>query len=136
MATKEKDAPTKTNGVARTETAVMDVNTISREEAAKRLNSLKVGELDSGYLTFKAGDKHRVVFLGWKEINGIGEGSEKVNSVKLLTDSGKELINADAVIRSYFERQQIGCARQITCKGENTTRNGTYKTFDFHVLND
>lgn len=139
MATsKEKEAPAKSNGVTKTETTEVstNLNTISREEALAKLAAMKVGELDSGYLNFKPGDEKRVVFMGTKEIPGIGESKdEKVKAMVFLTDSGKEQINADAVIRSYFERQTVGCARLIRCKGENTTKNGSYKTFDIFELN-
>lgn len=136
--TKEKEKPT-TKEVATTETTNgVSVNgkVLSHADAVKALAEMKTGELDSGYLTFKPGDKKRVIFMGWKKITGIGEqaGSD-VEAAVFVTDSGKEQINADAVIRSYFQRQQVGVAREIVCKGENTTKNGTYKTFDIFELN-
>lgn len=132
-----KDQP-KTNGVATTQTTNVAIaeKTVSREDARKMLMDAEVGELDSGYLNFQPGDKKRVCFIGRKEIPGLDSNNpdKKTNAVVFLTDSGKEQINADAVIISYFDRQPIGCIRQITCKGEQRSDKGSYKTFEFHEL--
>lgn len=142
-AVKEKPAPATTNEVAKqgpksnTETnVVLAGKEVSREEASKILAEMEKGELDSGYLNFEPGQSKRVLFIGWKDIPGLGEKKdEKVKAALFVTDSGKEQINADAVIISYFEKQPMGVARQITCKGKNNSAKGEYKTFDFHELN-
>lgn len=109
---------------------------VSHEQAMEALNNATVGELDSGYLSFKPGDKKRVIFVGWKEIPSLGEDKTQMTKACVFkTDTGKEQINADAVVLSYFKRQQVGVARQITCKGEAQTSKGKYKTFEFHELN-
>lgn len=141
MATATKEAPTKKE-VAKTktneETTAIALNgaTISRAEAVEALNAMTEGDLDSGYLEFEVGQVVRVLFTGWKKIPGLGDkqGSE-VDAAQFLVSNGKEQINADAVVISYFQKQAIGCARQITCTGEKTTGRGTYKTFKFHELN-
>lgn len=140
MATKEKEAPVKEvakNGTTSTESnVVLAGKSVSREEASKLLGEMEKGELDSGYLTFEPGTVKRVLFIGWKDIPGLGEKKdEKVKAALFVTDSGKEQINADSVVVSYFERQPLGVARQITCKGTNKSAKGEYKTFDFHELN-
>lgn len=109
---------------------------VSKKEAAEKLKSMKVGDLDSGYAEFQPGEVKRVLFVGWKDIPKIGtKTGETVPAVVLLFDNGKEQINADAAMVSYFNKQTVGCARQISCTGEKTTPNGSYKTFKFHELN-
>lgn len=131
-------SPEVTNGSpAQTESSVaLNGKTISKEEAIKSLGEMEEGELDSGYLEFEPGEVRRVIFLGWKPIPGMGnKKGEEVPAALFLVDSGKEQINADAVIVSYFEKQMLGVARQISCTGKRETKNGTYKTFKIHELN-
>lgn len=110
--------------------------TISRSEAVEMLKSMTKGEKDSGYLEFEPGIEKRVVFLGWKNIPGLGDQKGKeVPAAMFLVDNGKEQINADAVVVSYFQRQAVGVARQITCTGLKQSANGEYKQFEFHELN-
>lgn len=139
MATATKEAPAKapakTNGTESTAVA-FNGNAISREEAIKALNAMEKGEADSGYLEFEPGEERKVIFLRWKEIPALGaKANEKVNAAQFLVENGKEQINADAVIVSYFEKQSAGVARLIVCTGKKTTGNGTYKTFKFFELN-
>lgn len=140
MATEAKTAPkkevAKTNGTETTSSVALNGNAISREDAIKALQTMEKGEADSGYLDFEPGEERRVIYLGVKEIPGLGaKANEKVNAINFLVESGKEQINADAVIVSYFEKQIAGCARLIQCTGQKTTGNGTYKTFKFYELN-
>lgn len=108
--------------------------TISNEEAAKMLKDATRGEQDSGYLNFNPGDKKRVFFKGWKKIPSLTTQGELTDSVIFITDTGKEQINADVAIRSYFEKQTIGVTREIECKGLTKGPKGDYKTFDFFEL--
>jgi hypothetical protein len=104
----------------------------TREQQIAALNSMQKGKEDSGYLSFEPGEEVAVVFLGWKEIKGLGANDGKtVPAVVLLTPDG-EKINADSVIVSYFQKQNEGVGRIITCTGSKTTGNGTYKTFKFY----
>lgn len=140
MATATKEAPkkevAKANETQTTNAISLGGAVISREEAIKALQSMEKGEADSGYLEFEPGEEKRVVFLGWKEIPGLGaKANEKVNAASFLVENGKEQINADAVVVSYFEKQAPGVARLIQCTGQRTTGNGTYKTFKFYELN-
>lgn len=108
----------------------------TREQQLEMLNSMEKGRADSGYLDFEPGEERKVVFLGWKNIPGMGTNvGKEVPAVVFLVDDGKEQINADAVVISYFKKQTIGVARLVTCTGKKTTSNGTYKTFDFFELN-
>lgn len=116
---------------------VVGGKTVSIEEAAAALKAMDTGEKDSSYLEMEPGEERRVVFLGWDEINGMGDNAGKmVPAVSLVTDSGKKQINADAVIVSYFEKQSVGVARKIVCTGIKKSKGGfEYKTFDFYELN-
>lgn len=139
MTTLAKESP-KTKEASKVETSTQAVavngNAISREEAINALNAATEGELDSGYLEFEPGVVKRVAFLGWKNIPGMGEQTgQDVPAAMFLVNNGKEQINADAVIVSYFKLQTIGCIRQITCTGVKTSSKGDYKTFKFHELN-
>lgn len=143
MTTKEKEAPSKENGVKKTETNLNAVaapaKTVSNEEAAAMLQGATRGDLDTGYLTFeKPGDKARVIFVGWKPIPALEKekkaAGEMTQAVVFKTEKGKEQINADVAVRSYFEKQELGTAREITFKGMTKGPNGDYKTFEFHEL--
>lgn len=139
MATLSKEAP-KTKEVSKQETVAQNVSVngkiLTRQEAIDGLKAAEVGDLDSGYLEFEPGEEKRVYFLGWKNIPGMGDqkGTD-VPAAMFLVDNGKEQINADAVIVSYFKLQTIGCMRKITCTGVKTSTKGDYKTFKFHELN-
>lgn len=132
----EKKKATKEVATAVTETGIsVNLKSLSKEEAAKALSEMKQGEEISGYLNFSPGETKKVVFLGWGEIQAISRPKgEMTKCVKLLTDSGNEQINADAVIISTFEKMQEGAAVQITCTGEKNGEKGTYKSFKFHNL--
>lgn len=136
--TKTKPQPqevAKANSAQINAAVALNGKTISREDALKALSEMEEGELDSGYLEFEPGETRRVIFLGWKDIPGLG--SKKgmdVPAALFLVDNGKEQINADSVIISYFEKQMIGVARQIVCTGKKDTPNGTYKTFKIYEL--
>lgn len=113
--------------------------TITNEEAAEMLRGSKRGDQDSGYLNFNPGDKVRVLFKGWKQIPSLDKTKpgEMTSAAVFVTDKGKEQINADTAIRSYFEKQTPGqCKREIECKGETQGPKGKYKTFDFFELLD
>lgn len=136
-----KEAP-KTNGVQKTDesstTVAVSGKTVSHEDAAKMLAGAEKGEQDSGYLAFTTpGEKKRVLYLGLREINSLDPKKkalgEKINAVVFSCD-GKEKINADVAIRSYFEKQEIGCAREIVFKGQTDGPNGQYKTFEYFEL--
>lgn len=143
--TAEAKAPTK-EVAATTETPTTNVavngKTISHEDAAKALANAERGEQDSGYLPFTTpGEKKRVIFLGLREINSLDPKKkaqgEKINAV-VFSCEGKEKINADVAIRSYFEKfkgEEGKIAREIVFKGMTTGPNGDYKTFEFYELN-
>lgn len=138
--TKEKPKAETANGVAtKTSTGiVVGGKTLTREEAAKLLQEMTTGEKDSGYLEFEPGEEKRVVFLGWEKINGMGaQVGTMVPAVKFLTDSGKEQINADTAVVSYFEKQTEGITRLVRCTGlaVSKTSGFEYKKFDFFELN-
>lgn len=124
-----------TTTIAETNEITVSGKSVTREQAAEMLSSAERGEQDSGYLNFKPGDKKRVVFMGWKKIPSLQDPAQTVEAAVFVTDSGKEQINADSAIRSYFEKQQIGVAREIECKGVNKSAKGEYKTFEFFELN-
>lgn len=116
----------------------VEQTTITNEQAAKMLQSAEVGEQDSGYLNLNPGDKKRVVFKGTKQIPSLDKSQPEgttVSAMIFVTDTGKEQINADAAIRSYFEKQPIGVAREIVCTGLTKGPKGDYKTFQFFELN-
>lgn len=121
-----------------TELNVATQNVVSNDEAARALQNATRGEKDSGYLNFEPGKPVRVVYKGTKDIKSLDttqpEGT-MTKAIVFVTDSGKEQISADVAIRSYFERQPIGCAREIVCKGMTKGPKGEYKTFDFFELN-
>lgn len=121
-----------------TEIVNVEQSTITNEQAAEMLRSADRGEQDSGYLNFEPGKAVRVVYKGTKNIPSLDKtqpAGTMVAAIVFVTDSGKEQINADAAIRSYFEKQQIGVAREIVCKGMTKGPKGDYKTFDFFELN-
>lgn len=135
MAKKDEMVPEKPT--QKQEVANVEQSTITNEQAAKVLQSAEVGEQDSGYLNFNPGDKKRVVFKGTKQIPSLDKSKpgETVSAMIFVTDTGKEQINADAAIRSYFEKQPIGVAREIVCTGLTKGPKGDYKTFQFFELN-
>lgn len=121
-----------------TDVVNVEQSTITNEQAAEMLRSADRGEQDSGYLNFKPGVAVRVVYKGTKNIPSLDKTQPEgtmVPAIVFVTDTGKEQINADAAIRSYFEKQQIGVAREIVCKGMTKGPKGEYKTFDFFELN-
>jgi hypothetical protein len=127
------EQPAKETGVATAQPIV------SNEQAAEMLKNAKRGEQDSGYLNFKPGQIVRVVFKGWKPIPSLDKSQPEgatVNAAIFTTDSGREQINADSAIRSYFEKLPIGCRKEIECKGMTKGPKGDYKTFDFFELVD
>lgn len=138
-----KEKATAKTAVAKTQTTALSVNAgISNEEAAKILQEAEVGELDSSYLALEAGESRKVIYMGIEPIDGMGDkAGQKVDAIKLkvLSSDGvtmREQINADAVVVSYFTKQQVGIARQITCTGEQKSKSGfMYKTFDFNIIN-
>lgn len=133
--TKEKPKAEVAKTPAEQQQSLTISKTISKEEAAKMLNDAEAGEVDSGYLQFESGEPRRVVFMGWKNIPGMGENKGKeVPAVVFVTDSGKEQINADAVIVSYFQKQQEGHGFEIVCTGMKTSPKGDYKNFEFRPL--
>lgn len=121
-----------------TDVVNVEQTTITNEQAAEMLRNADRGEQDSGYLNFKPGVAVRVVYKGTKNIPSLDKTQPEgtmVPAIVFVTDTGKEQINADAAIRSYFEKQQIGVAREIVCKGITKGPKGEYKTFDFFELN-
>lgn len=133
----------KTNGSTATaekpSTEVLNVQqtTITNEQAAEMLRGAERGEKDSGYLTFEIGKPVRVVFKGWKPIpskDTTQPAGTMVQAAVFVTDDEREVINADTAIRSYFEKQTIGIAREIVCKGKTKGPKGDYKTFEFFEL--
>jgi len=138
--TKEKVVPVAkaTNGAEITSDLSLGGKQVSREEAAKMLMEMTVGEKDSGYLEFEPGEEKRVVFLGFSQINGMGDKKgTMVPAARFVTESGKEQINADAAVVSYFEKQSAGVARLVRCVGttNSKTTGFEYKKFDFFELN-
>lgn len=114
--------------------------TVNHEQVGEMLNKSTRGNKDSGYLTFEPGQKTRVLFIGWKPIptkdTTQPEGT-MVQAAVFITGEGKEMINADTAIRSYFEKQTPGqCKREIECKGKTKGPKGEYKTFEFFELKD
>lgn len=109
---------------------------VSVADAAAILNDAEVGAKDSNYLEMEPGEERRVVFLGWEEIDGMGDrAGQKVPAASFVTNEGKKQINADAVIVSYFQKQSQGCARRIVCTGVARSKNGfDYKKFDFYEI--
>ena len=141
MATATKEPPkkevAKTNGSGTANELVLAGKQVSIEDAAKALLEAEVGDKDSSYLELEPGEETRVVFLGWEKIPGMGDkpGTE-VPAASFVTKGGKRQINADAVVVSYFQKQQTGIARRIVCTGTVKSKNGfDYKTFDFYELN-
>lgn len=118
-------------------TEVGAVATVSNEQVGEMLASAKLGDKDSGYLTFEPGVKHRLALKGWKPIpskDTTQPAGTMVQAAVFITAEGKELINADSAIRSYFEKQPLGCAREVVCKGKNKGPKGEYKVFEFFEL--
>lgn len=143
MAEKTKEAPVKKEqSVASTNGQGIDVNgvTMTSEQVAKALKGAEVGDKDSNYLDIEPGEERRAIYLGIEPIDGMGEKvGTKVPACKfvVLTDEGKtrQQINADAVIVSYFEKQEPGIARRIVCTGIQRSKSGfDYKKFEFYPL--
>lgn len=139
MAKKETNNET---AVAEKTTSTQEVSTnqttITNEQAGEMLRNAETGKKDSGYLTFEPGVKHRVVYKGTKKIpskDTTQPAGTMVDAIVFVNQDGNELINADSAIRSYFEKQQLGCAREIICKGKTKGPKGEYKIFDFFELN-
>lgn len=120
--------------------AKSEQQTVNAEQIGESLRKSTRGAKDSGYLTFEPGQKTRVLFIGWKPIpskDTTQPAGTMVNAAVFITDEGRELINADTAIRSYFEKQTPGqCKREIECKGKTKGPKGEYKTFEFFELKD
>lgn len=140
--TKAKEAPKKETAVAPTNGQGLSINGVvmTSEQVAEALQSAEVGDKDSNYLDIEPGEERRAIYLGIEPIDGMGDKvGTKVPACKfaVLTDEGKtrEQINADAVIVSYFEKQQPGIARRIVCTGIQRSKSGfDYKKFEFYPL--
>lgn len=139
-----KDEKNKNGSTAVAEKPSAEVSTekqtVNHAQVGEMLNKSTRGDKDSGYLTFEPGQKTRVLFIGWKPIptkDTTQPAGTMVNAAVFVTGEGKELINADTAIRSYFEKQTPGqCKREIECKGKTKGPKGEYKTFEFFELKD
>lgn len=136
-----KDEKNKNGSTAVAEKPTSEVatnaGTVSNEQVGEMLANAKLGDKDSGYLTFEPGVKHRLALKGWKPIpskDTTQPAGTMVQAAIFITSEGKELINADSAIRSYFEKQPLGCAREVVCKGKNKGPKGEYKVFEFFEL--
>lgn len=118
-------------------TEVANAVPVSNEQIGEMLSGASRGDKDSGYLTFEPGVAHRVALKGWKPIpskDTTQPVGTMVQAAVFITSEGKELINADSAIRSYFEKQPLGCSREVICKGKNKGPKGEYKVFEFFEL--
>ncbi len=126
------------------ETNAEEVSVQSVDEMAAALEDKEVGmELTGEYLSMDAGDVVRAYVVGTKQIDAKGKAGEKVTAIRLLLADTTTVITADVVLRSTLEgvatkvenKEVNAPAVEITCTGEETTPNGTYKTFTVKELN-
>ncbi len=123
---------------------------IAIDEIVKQLKDASVGmELTTEYLTLEEGEQIRAAVIGKKMIKAIndnakpGDEQKMVPAIKLITEEGKIVIIADAVVVSSLleEANNYEAAEektpfpvQIACTGWEGQKGREYRTFKIHAL--
>lgn len=110
---------------------VFDLN-----ELGASLKDLKKGALlTTEYLKMEVGEVKRVVYVESAEINSRKNDGSKEVAVKLLDEHGSLRINADKALVSTLLTLKKLTPVEISCTGEKTSPQGTYKVFEVNALN-
>lgn len=111
------------------------------DQVAKLLKKSEVGEeVSAEYKKWEIGEVIRAVVTGRTTI--MNRRNEPQDAIKLFTEDQESVISADVALVSHLrkfaldiEANKPASCFEISCTGEKTTPNGTYKTFKVHKLN-
>ncbi len=103
----------------------------------QKLSTMKKGmEITGEYIEFEEGKEVNVYVIGLSKMTAL-DGDEKIDAIRMLTEDGRFVINADAVVRSTLhEHAKVGkpVPVSILCTGKAGPVGRQYKTFKIHPL--
>lgn len=152
QATSDKSTSDKQeNGVAvmdRPQTAITTTagSFQSQSDALAALGKMDKGiPLNGSFLDLEPGEELLCYVVGLTKVDSLnGESGEKSTAIRLLSQEGRILLGANAVIVNYLEdvarvaqESRIAAAFSITCIGSAESTNykgGRYKTYDIRPL--